>query len=94
MGEEKRSKIMAAVRINAIILILIIVAVLIYQVVTISSAISRKKELYEELKRIERKYEGAQDILERLRNDDEYLKILEELAKLGEDVSGYLALSV
>ncbi len=93
MSEEKRNKIIAAVTVNAIILIFIIVAVIIYQLVTISALNNRKKDLYEELYRIEQKYEDAEDILERLQNDEEYREVLEALGKLGEDVSGYPSLN-
>ena len=93
MSEEKRNKIIAAVTVNAIILIFIIVAVIIYQLVTISALNNRKKDLNEELYRIEQKYEDAEDILERLQNDEEYREVLEALGKLGEDVSGYPSLN-
>lgn len=85
MGEEKRKRMKVAIIVNAVILICIIVAVIIYQIVTISSFNKRKSELYEEKARIERQYEGAEDILERLQNDEEYLKVLEALAKMGEN---------
>lgn len=87
MGEEKRNRIIAAITVNAIILIFIIVAVIIYQLVTISVLNARKKELYEEKARIERRYEDGLDILDRLQNDEEYLAVLEALAQLGENVS-------
>ena len=88
-GEEKRNRITAAITVNAIILIFIIVAVILYQVVTISLLKKRKHELYEELFTIRRQYEGAEDILERLKSDDRYLEILIALAQMGEDVSEY-----
>ncbi len=89
MSEEKRNRIIAAVTVNAVVLIFIIVAVIIYQIVTISVLNNRKRELYEEKARIERQYDDATDILERLQNDEEYLAVLQALAQLGENVSGY-----
>ena len=91
MSEEKSNKIIAAAVINAIILLFIIVSVLIYQVVTISVMNARKNKLKQELHLVQQKYEYAEDILDRLQNDDEFLRIIEELGKLGEDVSGYLS---
>ena len=91
MDEEKRNKIIAAITVNAIILIFIIVAVLIYQIVTISVLNARRKALYEEVYIVTQKYEYEEDILDRLQNDDEFLRIITELGKLGEDTSGYLS---
>ena len=93
MSEEKRNKIIAAVTVNAIILVFIIVAVIIYQIVEISVLNARKKALYEELYSVQLKYEHAEDILDRLQNDDEFLRIILELGKLGEDVSEFLSQS-
>ena len=89
MEEEKRKRIAAAITVNAILLLFIIVGVLIYQVVAISVLTARKKELNKELSEVRKKYEYAEDILDRLENDDEYLRIIQELGKLGEDVSEY-----
>ena len=89
MEEEKRKKIVAAITVNAILLLFIIVGVLIYQIIEIGVLTSRKKALNEELAAVRRKYEYAQDILDRLETDDEYLRIITELGKLGEDVSEY-----
>ena len=93
MSEEKRNKIIAAVTVNAIILIFIIVAVIIYQIVEISVLNARKKALYDELYVVTQRYEHAEDILDRLQNDDEFLRIILELGKLGEDVSEFLSQS-
>lgn len=90
MSEEKRNRIVAAVTVNAIILVFIIVAVIIYQIVTISVLNARKKELYEELYRIQQQYENAEDVLYKLQNDEKYLEIVLALGQLGEDVSNLL----
>lgn len=84
MEEEKRNKIVAAVTINAIILIFIIVAVIIYQIVTISVLNRRKRELWAEYYRLEELLEYEQDILQRLEYDIEFQEIIEALGKLGE----------
>ncbi len=90
MGEEKRNRIVAAVTVNAIILVFIIVAVIIYQIVTISVLSARKKQLYAELYELQQQYEEAGDILDRLENDEEYRRIVTALGQLGEDVSNLL----
>ena len=89
MEEEKRNKIVAAVTINAIILIFIIVAVIIYQIVTISVLNKRKRELWAEYYRLEQKLADAEDILDRLKYDEEFREVIEALGKLGETVPEY-----
>ena len=83
MGDEKRNRIVAAVTINAVILILIIVAVIIYQVVTLSNLNKRKQDLYEQLYSLEQRYEQAEWTLDQLLNNKEYRDLVEELGKLG-----------
>ena len=89
MEEEKHKRIVAATTVTAILLAIIIVIVLISQVIQISAMNNRKKVLLNELHEIQRKYEDAEDILDRLQNDDDFLRILQELGKLGEDTSQY-----
>lgn len=66
MGEEKRNKIVAAITVNAIMLIFIILAVLIAQIVQISVLKRRRDQLKSELRALVAKYETTEDILEDL----------------------------
>ncbi|MCM1546328.1 MAG: hypothetical protein NC033_04755 [Clostridiales bacterium] len=66
MGEEKRNKIVAAITVNAILLIFIILAVLIAQIVQISVLKRRRDQLKSELRALVAKYETTEDILEDL----------------------------
>ncbi len=66
MDEEKRNKIVAAVTVNAVLLVFIIIAVLIAQVVQISVLKRRRNQLKAELQELVTKYNSADDILEDL----------------------------
>lgn len=86
MGEEKRNKITAALTINAVLLVFIIIAVLIAQVVQISVLRRRKAELIRQYNELVLQLEEDQDALDRLETDEEYRKIVIQLAQLGVDV--------
>ncbi len=66
MGEEKRNKIVAAITVNAILLIFIILAVLIAQVVQISVLKRRRDRLKAELQAYVAQYNNAEDMLAEL----------------------------
>lgn len=87
MGEEKRNKIVAAVVINAVLLVFIIAAVLIAQIVQISILKRRKTALLEELTRLEQILEEDQNTLDRLETDEKYREIVIQLAQMGVDVT-------
>ena len=89
MGEEKRNKIVAAVTVNAILLVFIIAAVIVFQIIHISVLNNKKKELYQDLARIQREYEETEDFWLRWQYEEDFRKIHLALAKLGEDTSGY-----
>ena len=84
MGEEKRNRITAAITVNAVILVFILVAIVLYQIVTISILNKRKKQLWEDYYRLVQQLEEAEDFEERIKYDKDLQKIIEELAKLGE----------
>lgn len=86
MGEEKRNRITAAITINAVLLVFIIVAVLIAQIVQISVLTRRKNALLEEYYRIERQLNESEDILEKLQLDEEYRDVVIKLSQMGVDV--------
>lgn len=87
MGEEKRNKITAAVTINAVLLVFIIVAVLIAQVVQISVLKRRKATLLKEFYRLEAILDESEQNLDRLKTDEDYRKVIIQLAQMGVDVS-------
>lgn len=69
MNEEKRNRIAAAITVNAILLIVILVAVLIYQLVTIPTLVKRREQLYREKEELEKKLEEADEGLEYLESE-------------------------
>ncbi len=83
MGEEKRNKIVAAVTVNAILLIFIILAVLIAQIVQISVLRRRKAELFAQLEALSARYETSDDILTDLENHGEAYELTVKLTQLG-----------
>ncbi|MCM1439419.1 MAG: hypothetical protein NC131_09515 [Roseburia sp.] len=68
MGEEKRNKIVAAVTVNAILLVFIIIAVLVAQIVQISVLKRRKNQLISELQALYLEYEEKDQLKEDLEN--------------------------
>ncbi len=83
MGEEKRNKIVAAVTVNAILLIFIILAVLIAQIVQISVLRRRKAQLFAELQALTATYEDTKDILDDLNNKGRAYELVIKLRQLG-----------
>lgn len=83
MGEEKRNKIVAAITVNAILLVFIILAVLIAQVVQISVLKKRKRELFAELEYLSTQYDSSDDILTDLENKGRAYEVAMKLYDLG-----------
>lgn len=83
MGEEKHNKIVAAITVNAILLIFIILAVLIAQIVQISVLKRRKSELMAELQALSATYEDDEDILNDLNNKGKAYELAIKLKQLG-----------
>lgn len=83
MGEEKHNKIVAAITVNAILLIFIILAVLIAQIVQISVLKRRKSELFAELQALSATYEDSDDILSDLENHGKAYELAIKLKQLG-----------
>ncbi len=64
MNESKRNKMVAAITVNVIILIAVLVSVVIYQLVDIYVLTSRRDKLKAEINDIQHKIETTQDTLE------------------------------
>ena len=64
MNESKRNKMVAAITVNVIILIAVLVAVVVYQLVDIYVLTSRRDKLRAEITDIQQKIENTQDTLE------------------------------
>lgn len=92
MGEEKRNRITAAITVNAVLLVIIIVAILIAQIVQISVLKRRKRELLEEYYSIQAELDEKQDVLDRYDSDAEYREWLTKYLQMygGEDPLGLL----
>lgn len=69
MDEQKRNRIAAALTVNVILLIVILAAVLIYQLSAIVSANARRAEIESEIKRYEQLIEEGKNDLEVLRSE-------------------------
>ena len=83
MGEEKRNKIVAAITVNAILLIFIILAVLIAQIVQISVLKRRRNQLFAELEALSATYKDSEDILADLENEGKAWELAIKLQQLG-----------
>lgn len=64
MNESKRNKMVAAITVNVIILIAVLVSVVIYQLVDIYVLTNRRDKLKAEISDIKQKIETTQDTLE------------------------------
>ncbi len=73
MTEEKRARLMAAVTVNVILLIAILAAVLVYQLVVLTTLRSERKRITGEIERYEQMVQESDDYLERLQSE-EYLR--------------------
>ena len=83
MGEEKRNKIVAAITVNAILLIFIILAILIAQIVQISVLKRRKRELFAELEALSAQYGSSEDVLDDLENHGKAYEVAIKLQQMG-----------
>lgn len=79
MNEQKRNRMAAAITVNGILLIVILVAVVIYQLAAMSLAKSRRSRLEAELVRYEQLIEQGQGDLEYLQTEQGILDILFEM---------------
>ncbi len=71
MNDEKRRRIIAAITVNAVILIFIIVSVIIYQIVQICVLSARRRELLEELEYCNREYEASKELENALTSEED-----------------------
>lgn len=83
MGEEKRNRIVAALTVNAVILVFIIVAVIIYQIVEISVLSARKRDLLAELSALKAEMTTTENFLDRYNTDEEFKLVVDQLVQLG-----------
>ena len=78
MGEEKRNKVIAAVTVNAILLVFILLAVVIAQIVTISVKQRHKQTLEREYNLLFQEYEAKKDFIDAM-EEYEYKTRMETL---------------
>ncbi len=83
MGEEKRNKVVAAITINAILLIFIIIAVLIAQIVQISVLRRRKNALINEYNTLVNERDNLKDFIDKYEKDEAIRQLILEMKKLG-----------
>lgn len=73
MDGEKRNRIAAAITVNVILLIVILCAVVLYQVVYLSRANAERNRLIEEIKQVKQEITQTEDEIDRL-NSEFYLR--------------------
>lgn len=76
MNEQKRNRLAAAITVNVILLIVVLVAVLVYQLAAMSLGKSKRSYLESEIARYEQMKNDAQSDLERLQAEQGILDIL------------------
>jgi predicted PurR-regulated permease PerM len=77
MSEEKRNRIIGAITVNAVLLIVIIFAVIIYQIVEISILSAKRKELLNEYAKTMQELQESEDWLDQFNlKQDEVMYIL------------------
>lgn len=70
MNEEKRNKIIAAVTVNAILLVIILFAVMIYQFVVIGTLQAKREKIQTEITQYQNKIDKAEQDLEYYRSQE------------------------
>ncbi|MGN0814082.1 MAG: hypothetical protein ACI4MH_02480 [Candidatus Coproplasma sp.] len=78
MNEEKKNRIIAAVTVASVILVVVLVAVAIYQIVDICMLQSRKQQLEQEYEEILQQIEESEDLIDKI--DLEYDEVMYILA--------------
>jgi predicted PurR-regulated permease PerM len=77
MSEQKRNRIIGAITVNAVLLIVIIFAVIIYQIVEISILSAKRKELLNEYAKTMQELQESEDWLDQFNlKQDEVMYIL------------------
>lgn len=79
MNTQKRNRIVAAVTVNVVLLLVILVAVMVYQIITISVLSNRREELQQEISSIIDATDSAGDKLEYYLTEDGVYKLWLEL---------------
>lgn len=86
MTEEKRNRIIVAVTVNLVVLVFILIAVVVAQLVTIGVLNRRKQELLDEYTVYEDELKTAEDLAEKLENDEAFRKwYLQYIETLGDE---------
>lgn len=70
MTEEKRNRIVAAITVNAIILIAVLVVVVVYQMVIIATSRAYLKSLREQIDSYQQQMQQDMDDMERLQSEE------------------------
>ncbi|MGN1373416.1 MAG: hypothetical protein ACI4VK_05145 [Candidatus Coproplasma sp.] len=74
MKEEKHNRVVAAITVNAVLFVFILIAIIIAQIVQISVLNRRKQELLNVSYAYEEELKNSNDLIERLENDDEFYR--------------------
>ncbi len=83
MDAEKHNRITAAITINAVLLVFILVAVVIAQIINIFVLKRRKQDLLTQYYELQQELEKEEDTLERLQTDQEFYDTVIKLAQMG-----------
>ena len=85
MNEQRRNRMAAAITVNVILLLVILVAVIIYQLVTIPLGANKVKRLNAELDYWQQKIEQSESDLEYLQSEQGIIDTLLELGYVFEE---------
>ena len=75
MEEEKRNRVAAAITVNAIILAVVLVAVLVYQIITLAVVSARKRWYLAEIEKYEKLLQQSESDLEYLQSEQYLLEL-------------------
>ena len=83
MGEEKRNKIIAAIVVNAVLLVFVLLAVVISQIVEINVKQRRKAALLDHYYALVREYENGKDFIDKYEYDSQITNLIIEMKNSG-----------
>lgn len=86
MKEEKHNRVVAAITVNAVLLVFILVAIIIAQIVQISVLNRRKQDLINSSYAKEEDLKNSKDLMDKIENDKEFYEwFMQYVDVYGED---------
>lgn len=79
MDEQKKNRLAAAITVNVILLIVILAAVIVYQIVEIAMVNAKRNQIVAEINEYEQKIEQSEDALDYLKSEQYLLDLAFQL---------------